>query len=133
ELKGPRLDKVLKPGASHGGVDGDEQKRIMIRRTIKEHLDKELRFAETGRPIKVLSLFFIDSVEFYRQYDENGHTLKGKYALMFEEEHRKLAKLPDYQTLLAAIDLDQDIEALHDGYFSIDKKGGWTETEENNQ
>lgn len=133
ELKGPGLDSVLKPGMSHGGVSGDEQKRLMIRRTIKEHLDKELRFAETGRPIKVLSLFFIDSVEFYRQYDEDGNSVKGKYAQMFEEEYKRLAKLPDYQTLFASIDLDQDIEALHNGYFSIDKKGGWTETAENNQ
>ncbi len=133
ELKGPGLDKALKPGTSHGGVDGDEQKRMMISRTIKEHLDKELRFVETGRPIKVLSLFFIDSVEFYRQYDEDGNIVKGKYAQMFEEEYKRLAKQPDYQTLFASIDRDQDIEALHNGYFSIDKKGGWTETAENNQ
>ena len=133
EIKGPGLDKILKPGMSHGGVDADEQKRLMIRRTIKEHLDKELRFKETGRPIKVLSLFFIDSVEFYRQYDEDRNVVKGKYAQMFEEEYAKLAKSPDYQTLFASIDLDQDIDEFHDGYFSIDKKGGWTETAENNQ
>ena len=33
----------------------------MIRRTIEEHLDKELRLRPQG--IKVLSLFFIDVVE----------------------------------------------------------------------
>jgi type III restriction enzyme len=133
EIKGPGLDKVLKPGMSHGGVDPDEQKRLMIRRTIKEHLDKELRFKETGRPIKVLSLFFIDSVEHYRQYDESGNAHKGKYALMFEEEYKKLAKSPAYNTLFAQIDPNQDVEELHNGYFSIDKKGGWTDTAENNQ
>ena len=133
ELKGPGLDKVLRPGMAHGGVDPDEQKRLMIRRTIKEHLDKEIRFRETGRPIKVLSLFFIDSVEFYRQYDDDGNPVKGKYALMFEEEYAKLAKLPAYQTLFAGIDLSDDTDQLHDGYFSIDKKGGWTDTAENNQ
>jgi type III restriction enzyme len=113
---------VLKPGMSHGGVDPDEQKRLMIRRTIKEHLDKELRFKETGRPIKVLSLFFIDSVEHYRQYDDAGNAHKGKYALMFEEEYKKLAKSPAYNTLFAQIDPNQDVEDLHNGYFSIDKK-----------
>ncbi len=133
ELKGPGLDKVLKPGMSHGGVDPDEQKRLMIRRTIKEHLDKELRFKETGRPIKVLSLFFIDSVEHYRQYDDSGNAHKGKYATMFEEEYKKLAKSPAYNTLFSQIDADQDVEGLHNGYFSIDKKGGWTDTAENNQ
>ena len=133
ELKGPGLDKILKPGMAHGGVDADEQKRLMIRRTISEHLDKEIRFKETRRPIKVLSLFFIDSVEHYRQYDEDGNSVKGKYAQMFEDEYAKLAKHPDYHTLFASIDLSQDIEQLHNGYFSIDKKGVWTETAENNQ
>lgn len=133
ELKGPNLDKTLLPGMSHGGVDADEQKRLMIRRTIKEHLDKELRFKETGRPIKVLSLFFIDSVEHYRQYDEAGNAIKGKYAIMFEEEYKKLAKSPAYNTLFVQSDPSQDVESLHNGYFSIDKKGGWTDTEESNQ
>jgi restriction endonuclease len=41
--------------------------REMIRRTIKEHLDKEKRLRPLG--IKVLSLFFIDEVDKYRQYD----------------------------------------------------------------
>lgn len=52
---------------------------------------------------------------------------------MFEEEYTKLAKSPDYQTLFASIDLDTDAQEVHEGYFSIDKKGGWTDTAENNQ
>ncbi len=116
-----------------GGVNPDDLKRLMIRRTIKEHLDKEMRFAAQKREVKVLSLFFIDSVQHYRQYDEEGNIVKGKYALMFEEEYRKLAKQPDYQTLFEKIDLDIDADEAHNGYFSIDKKGGWTETSENNQ
>lgn len=133
EVKGPGLDKVLKPGMSHGGVDPDAQKRLMIRRTIKEHLDKELRFKETGRPIKVLSLFFIDTVDFYRQYDEDGNQVKGKYAQMFEEEYAKFAKSSDYQTLFGSIDFEAEAAEVHDGYFSIDKNKKWTETAENNQ
>ena len=133
EVKGPGLDETLSPGMSIGDVDADEQKRLMIRRTIKEHLDKELRFKETGKPIKVLSLFFIDTVDFYRQRDEDGNSVKGKYALMFEEEYTKLAKSPAYQTLFASIDLDTEAHEVHEGYFSIDKKGGWTNTAENNQ
>ncbi len=133
EVKGPGLDKVLKPGMSHGGVDPDAQKRLMIRRTLKEHLDKELRFKETGRPIKVLSLFFIDTVDHYRQYDEDGNQVKGKYAQMFEEEYAKLAKSSEYQTLFGSIDFEAEAADVHDGYFSIDKNKRWTETAENNQ
>jgi len=133
EVKGNGFDSVLKPGEAIGGVDPDAVKRMMIRRTIKEHLDKELTFAANNQPIKVLSLFFIDSVEHYRQYDEDGKPVKAKYAKMFEEEYRKLAKSADYQSLFGEIDLDTDAEEVHDGYFSIDKKGKSVDTAENNQ
>ena len=129
----PGGEVTLHPGEAVGGVSPDDVKRLMIRRTIKEHLDKEMRFAAQKREVKVLSLFFIDSVEFYRQYDEDGKAVKGKYALMFEEEYRKLAKHPDYQTLFEKVDLDIEADEVHNGYFSIDKKGGWTETDDNNQ
>ncbi len=92
-----------------------------------------MRFAAQKREVKVLSLFFIDSVEFYRSYDKDGNQVKGKYALIFEEEYRKLAKHPDYQTLFEKVDLDIEADEVHNGYFSIDKKGGWTETDESNQ
>lgn len=133
EVKGDGFDQVLKPSESIGGVDPDEIKRLMIRRTIKEHFDKELTFAVNKQPIKVLSLFFIDSVEHYRKYDEDGNMVLGKYALMFEEEYRKLAQSTDYQSLFKEIDLDTDAPEVHNGYFSIDKKGRSVETAENNQ
>ena len=52
------LENPLRPGEAIGDVDSDALKRLMIRRTIEEHLDKELRLRPQG--IKVLSLFFID-------------------------------------------------------------------------
>lgn len=134
EVKVPGMEHApLRPGDAIGGVSPDELKRLMIRRTIKEHLDKEMRFAEQKRGVKVLSLFFVDSVEHYRQYDKDGQPVKGKYALMFEEEYQRMARLPEYQTLFEKIDLSTDVAELHNGYFSIDRKGTWTETAENNQ
>ena len=137
--KGQELIEVKVPGGEHwlavgqaiGDVDGDALKQLMIRRTIKEHLDKELRLRPQG--IKVLSLFFIDTVAHYRQYDANGYPQKGKYARMFEEEYRRWANHPDYQSLFKEIDLDTAVADVHDGYFSIDKKGTWADTAENNQ
>jgi type III restriction enzyme len=131
EVRYPGGEQFLKVGESIGSVDQDELKRQMIRRTIKEHLDKELRLAPQG--IKVLSLFFIDTVAFYRSYDADGQPVKGKYAVMFEEEYRRLAKHPDYATLFKGIDLATDATLVHDGYFSIDKKGAWSDTDEGNQ
>jgi len=133
EISTPGKETVLRPGEEIGGVNPDEMKRLMIRRTIKEHLDKEMRFAEMKLGVKVLSLFFIDHVDFYRGRDEDGGTIKGKCALMFEEEYRKLAKLPDYHTLFAKMDLDVEAEEVHEGYFAIDKKGGWQEPERTNK
>src|SRR5690606_6672284 len=103
ELRVPGGEHFLKLGQAYGDVEPLALQREMIRRTIKEHLDKELRLAPLG--IKVLSLFFIDSVERYRKYDEDGHPVKGEYALIFEEEYRRLAKHPDYQTLFKEVDL----------------------------
>jgi len=130
ELRYPGGEVFLKPGQAHGDVDALAVQREMIRRTIREHLDKEKRLRPLD--IKVLSLFFIDAVDRYRQYDADGNPVKGDYARIFEEEYRRAAKLPAYQSLFAEIDLDSAAEEVHNGYFSIDKKGGWTDTAENN-
>ena len=76
EVRGDGIGQLLRPGDALGGVDPNQIKRLMIRRTIKEHFDKELLFTSNKNPIKVLSLFFIDSVEHYRRYDENGNPRK---------------------------------------------------------
>lgn len=125
------LDKRLRLGDAIGDVGSDAVKRLMIRRTIEEHLDKELRLRPRG--IKVLSLFFVDAVEYYRGYAADGTQVKGKYAVMFEEEYRKAAQKPKYQTLFNGVDLKSDATEVHDGYFSIDKKGAWADTAESNQ
>ena len=131
ELKVPGGEHFLKLGEAFGDIDPLMLQREMIRRTVKEHFDKELRLAPSG--IKVLSLFFIDSVERYRKYDDNGHAVKGVYAEIFEEEYRRLSRHPDYKTLFANVDTKSAPEEVHNGYFSIDKKGGWSDTAENNQ
>ena len=131
ELRFPGGEVFLRPGQAHGDVDPLAIQREMIRRTIKEHLDKELRLRPLG--IKVLSLFFIDEVAKYRTYAADGNPVKGPYALIFEEEYRRAAKLPAYQSLFGEIDLSTAAEEVHNGYFSIDKKGGWVDTAENNQ
>ena len=131
ELRVPGEEQFLRPGQAWGDVDALAVQREMIRRTIKEHLDKEKRLRPQG--IKVLSLFFVDEVARYRQYDGDGNQLKGDYARIFEGEYRRLAKHPDYQTLFREVDVSHAASEVHDGYFSVDKKGGWTDTAENNQ
>jgi type III restriction enzyme len=132
ELRYPGGEKYLKPGESWGDVDGASIQREMIKRTIKEHLDKEKRLRPLG--IKVLSLFFIDEVAKYRQYDAEGNPVKGEYAKIFEEEYKRWARHPDYDTLFKEVDLSKAADEVHDGYFSIDKRTGRVvDTEEGNQ
>ena len=131
ELRVPNEECWLRVGEAFGDVDALGVQREMIRRTIREHLDKEKRLRPQG--IKVLSLLFVDAVERYRGRDEEGNPTKGHYARIFEQEYRRFARNPVYDALFEEVDLDSAVEAVHGGYFSIDKKGGWMDTEENTQ
>lgn len=94
----------------------DEVMKFQILRTVEEHLRKELKLNKQG--IKVLSLFFIDRVANYHTYDEQGNAVKGKFALWFEEIYLDLMKRPEFQPLN-----HYELEKIHNGYFSQDKKG----------
>ena len=130
-----------------GDVIGDDYqidfRRIQIRETIYSHLKKEKQLFDKG--IKVLSLFFIDSVEKYKQYNELGEEIAGEYAKIFEEEYNKLRSEfldlfhQEYNEYLKESDpsnvhkgympsnyfsyVERDsADKIHNGYFSIDKK-----------
>jgi type III restriction enzyme len=106
---------LLYSGNSQGGLT-DETFKFQIRKTIEEHLKKEIRLNKLG--IKVLSLFFIDKVANYRGYDLSGEKLKGKFAQWFEEIYQEYISKPAFK------ELDRfPIQDIHKGYFSIDKKG----------
>ena len=131
ELRLPDDDLWMRPGDVHGGADPGVVHREMMRKAIREHLDKELRLRP--RRIKVLTLFFIDRVMHYRRYDDAGNPAKGEYAKIFEEEYRRAAGRPEYVSLFSGVDPQDAAEGVHEGYFSIDRRGGWTDTSENNQ
>lgn len=114
-------EDIIPLGHNIGGIDEDIIKRAQIRMTIEEHLEKELRLNKEG--VKVLSLFFIDKVDNYRIYKEDGSTENGKYARWFEEEYRKLLNKPKYQKLLNGEDIEEHIQNSHNGYFAKDNKG----------
>lgn len=129
ELLVPGGQHYLSPGQAWGDIDGLIVQRQMIRRTIREHLDKELRLRPHG--IKVLSLFFVDAVDKYRRYDDDGNAVKGPYAEIFEEEYARLVAHPDYRSLRGGT--AGTAADVHNGYFSIDKRGGWADTDESTQ
>ena len=115
---------VLRLGEALGAVDDRTLKRNQILETIRSHLDKELQLLPLG--IKVLSLFFIDKVANYRVYDENGAPQPGPYAKMFEACYRDLIQHEKYRKLRVRFHGEErldNISDVHNGYFSIDKKG----------
>ncbi len=115
--------QVLSAGDATGDVTEGTIRRIQIRETIKSHLEKERKLFSQG--IKVLSLFFIDEVAKYRDYDQADD--KGEYARIFEEEYEQLK-----QEYLGELAFDNEAylnylkgispERTHNGYFAIDKK-----------
>lgn len=117
---------TLRKGGELGGMR-DDVWRVQIKHTIQRHLEKELQVR--GRGIKVLSLFFIDRVSNYRDYDASGK-VAGKFAVVFETELREFAKDPRYATLDW---LNLPMSSLHDGYFAQDKKGVFKDTRGDSQ
>ena len=121
--------KKLFLGDIMGSIDEEQIRRIQIYETIVAHIEREKQLFYKG--IKVLSLFFIDEVAKYKQYDEAGQPVNGVYADMFEEEYR--AVIDNYQLTLGENDdylryLDSiSAENTHSGYFSIDNKGKLTD------
>ena len=111
--------EIVRLGQTIGDVNQDEYKRLQIRKTIEEHLEKEIRLHPMR--IKVLSLFFVDRVANYRWYDDDGKPQKGKFAEMFEEEYIRAIRKPKYHSLLDGEDIETVATALHNGYFAIDK------------
>lgn len=118
-------DAVIAGQLADRDVTEETKRRIQIREVIRGHLDKERELFSQG--IKVLSLFFIDEVVKYRNYDRED-TL-GDYARVFEEEYAAVR-----DEVLGELALDEatsayqkylardDIRSVHQGYFSVDKK-----------
>lgn len=121
---------TIKIGELHGEVNELNKRRIQIRETIRSHFETEKRNFDSH--IKTLSLFFIDKVSNYRDYNENGEEIDGEYAKIFEEEYisilneyKNLMDTP-YQKYLEKYCTDPKI--VHNGYFSVDNKGHITNT-----
>ena len=114
---------VVKTGSLIGDINEDQIRRVQIRETILSHIARERKLYYKG--IKVLSLFFIDEVAKYKQYDESNNELNGIYANMFEEEYENILNElqihfgeDEYIRYLKGI----SAKGTHAGYFSIDKK-----------
>lgn len=114
---------VLNAGDVQGDVGELDFRRIQIKEAIKSHFERERELYNKG--IKVLSLFFIDEVAKYRQYDDKGNQVNGIYGRIFEEEYMNI--LNEYITLFDDPYIKYlkniEVQETHNGYFSIDREG----------
>nr|WP_320037268.1 DEAD/DEAH box helicase family protein [uncultured Bacteroides sp.] len=130
------------PGDILNDKNDSTLRRVQIRETVLSHLKKEKQLF--GKGVKVLTLFFIDSVERYRKYNENGEESLGEYAQIFEEEYNNAKNdlldlfQQEYNDYLKNTDINQaykgyfpsyfsylerdEPQRIHEGYFSVDKK-----------
>ena len=115
--------RFLELGQAFGGTE-TEVMRAMVYKTVEQHMKKER--ALKGKGIKVLSLFFVDKVANYRNYNDDGTTSLGKIGLWFEEAYTELVAKPMYKGVIAF-----DASQVHNGYFSQDKKGRAKDTRGN--
>ena len=113
---------MLYKGDTQGGLT-EEIMKFQIQKTIEEHFKKARKHKEKG--IKTLSLFFIDKVANYRQYDETGNPSSGRFAQWFEEAYKDISERPAYKGLLPF-----SAEQVHNGYFAQDKKGRFKDSSE---
>ena len=114
---------TLRKGEVFGDSNELAMQRVQIRETIVSHFEKERELFARG--IKTLSLFFIDEVSKYKSYGEDGEVVKGVFWKIFEEEYINILNEnlsvydSDYQQYLRRFSASE----VHNGYFSIDKKG----------
>ena len=106
---------MLYKGDTQGGFT-EEIMKFQIQKTIEEHFKKEHK--HKGKGIKTLSLFFVDKVANYRQYDEAGNPLPGRFAKWFEEAYKEISEKPAFKELVPF-----SVDQVHNGYFAKDKKG----------
>lgn len=123
--------EIIHVGEVRGATNVEQLRRLQIRETIISHIERERELFDKG--IKVLSLFFIDEVAKYREYNAAGTPIVGEYAKIFEEEYASVLRGMQlelggnaYQNYLNKI----TAAGTHAGYFSVDKKGKMVDSSE---
>lgn len=119
----------LELGHSNNEIEKNEAIRIQIRLAIRNNFEKQFSILRTGKKIKALTLFFIDSVSKVR--DNTSTDRRGEYVKIFDEEYadaivtygRQIEKYKDYFPNY------KNVQAVREGYFAVDKKNNEVEVE----
>ncbi|MFJ7941546.1 DEAD/DEAH box helicase family protein [Peribacillus sp. NPDC096622] len=115
--------KELTQGQSTHEFTPNDAVRIQIRLAIQSHLDKQFAILDKGEKIKILSLFFIDSVSKVR--DNKQQDGRGEYLRIFDEEYSNMIKYEKYekkfQKYKGLFNKYDIVDQVREGYFAVDK------------
>ena len=114
-------------GKSNDEVDHDAAVKKQMEIAIKAHIQKQAEILQSGKKIKVLTLFFVDSVSKVRSSDGDG---RGIYLKMFDRVFEKIRSeanlieqsvLNQYPKEFSILDPDVPVAKIREGYFAVDK------------
>lgn len=123
--KGKQIE--LNIGRSTYETTENEAIRVQIRLAIENHFKKQEEILRKGRNLKVLTLFFVDSVSKVRNLSaEDG---RGEYLQIFDEEYKKFIEgqqfkdmfKETYQLTFPVGIAEKDVTLVREGYFALDK------------
>lgn len=95
---------------------------------IRAHIQKQADILASGKKIKVLTLFFVDSVAKVRGDSEDG---RGEYLRIFDRVFENIRSQPNliessllqqYPQEFAIFNPDIPVSQVREGYFAVDKK-----------
>ena len=129
----------LNIGRSTYEITENESIRVQIRLAIENHFKKQAEILKRGLNIKVLTLFFVDSVSKVR--DNTAEDGRGEYLRIFDEEYEKVTHGQKFKqmfnmfpqlSLFAAKPENNNsdhakstysarITQVREGYFAVDK------------
>ena len=123
----------LNMGCSTYEITENEALRIQIQLAIKNHFEKQSQILNKGYKIKVLTLFFVDSVSKVRDdTTDDGKSRsdgRGEYLRIFDEEYEKYTSGQQFkdmfpksnQLTLPILEAAKDVTLVREGYFAVDK------------
>ena len=125
----------LNIGRSTYEITENEAIRIQIRLAIENHFKKQTDILAKGRSIKVLTLFFVDSVAKVR--DATAKDGRGEYLRIFDEEYTKVTSGQDFKRMFEKLAQysfftakPEEIVKVREGYFARDKNKNAVEIED---
>lgn len=123
----------LEKGKSNDETTPEESVEKLMEIAIKAHIDKQIALLNAGKKIKVLTLFFVDSVAKVRSSEGDG---RGEYLKIFDKVFDRVRRMQKYyenfnrlRKELAYLDPESPVTDVREGYFAIDRKQNYVEVD----